>query len=153
MSQAHIKMKLVLIAPFNALVLAILALRGYSATRVALQTALFFCWSGLFAYQITPTRIRRGLPFLLLNLLLFGLCLANTGGLVSPFMPLVLSMVAGVSVSLSSLGERGAFFGAVTVLFVSSRPPRTPKRAGSWLPLPPTTGFRPPSTSSSRSPL
>jgi len=119
MSQAHVRMKLVLIAPFNALVLAILSLRGYSPARVGLQTALFFCWAGLFAYQVSPGRTRRSSVAPLLNLALFGLCLANTGGLFSPFMPLVLSMVAGASVGLSRRVDRAAFFTGIGLLFVA----------------------------------
>jgi signal transduction histidine kinase len=118
MSQAHIRMKLVLIAPFNALVLAVLALRGYSPARVGLQTGLFFCWAALFAYQVSPGRARKSIWVMVLHILVFALSLANTGGLTSPLVPLVVSMIAGVSVGLAERFERAIFFGAIGVMFV-----------------------------------
>jgi signal transduction histidine kinase len=124
MSQAHVRMKLVLIAPFHAIVLAVLALRGYPSGRVVLQTGIFLAWSALFAYQASPTIVVtyarggwRRAAIVYLNMILFGVAMANTGGLASPITPLVLSMVAGVSVSLSNRRERRSFFGFVFAMF------------------------------------
>jgi signal transduction histidine kinase len=124
MQQAHVRMKLALIAPFHALVLAILALRGYPASRVVLQTVIFLLWSGLFAYQASPSNSglyatpgRPRVAMLYVNLILFALAMANTGGLMSPILPLVLSMVAGVSVGLPNRAERVTFFGTVVAIF------------------------------------
>lgn len=124
MSQAHVRMKLVLIAPFHAMVLAILALRGYPSHRILAQTAIFLLWSALFAYQSSPSVARaysgggwhRG-AILYTNMGLFALALGNTGGLASPIMPLVLSMIAGVSVGLPHKNDRLAFFGSVILMF------------------------------------
>ena len=124
MSQAHVRMKLVLIAPFHALVLAMLALRGYPALRVGFQTAIFLCWSGLFAYQASPSYSKsyatgwRRTAALYTNLALFALAMANTGGLRSPLLPLLLAMVAGVAVGLARRQEQLAFFGTVVLIFV-----------------------------------
>jgi signal transduction histidine kinase len=124
MSHAHVRMKLALIAPFQALILAILALRGYPSERVAVQTGIFLVWAALFAYQAAPsssasyvasTRPRRLIIFA--NVFLFALTLGNTGGLLSPVLPLVLSMVAGVSVGLPGRVERAAFFGVIIGVF------------------------------------
>jgi signal transduction histidine kinase len=124
MSQAHVRMKLVLIAPFHAMVLAILAFRGYPSGRVVLQTGIFLAWSALFAYQASPsiaatytTPSWRRTAILYGNMALFAVAMGNTGGLASPITPLMLSMVAGVSVSLSSRRERMSFFGFVFAIF------------------------------------
>jgi signal transduction histidine kinase len=124
MSQAHVRMKLALVAPFHALVLAVLALRGFPAMRLGIQTGVFLLWSALFAFQASPTygskyggpsRVR--LLVVHLNLLLFAISIGNTGGLMSPLLPLVLTMAAGVSVGLPSRLERLAFFGVMVALF------------------------------------
>jgi len=117
-------MKLALIAPFHALVLVILATRGYPSARLAAQTVIFLVWSALFAFQASPayatvyaTAGRQRTITLYGNLLLFALAMANTGGLMSPIIPLTLTMVAGVSVGLPSRLERLTFFGAVISVF------------------------------------
>jgi signal transduction histidine kinase len=126
MSQAHIRMKLVLIAPFHAIVLAILALRGYPSGRLAVQTAIFLAWSALFAVQASPTTGgiysvpgKQRTVALYANLLLFALAIGNTGGLMSPVTPLLLTMAAGVSVGLPSRVERLVFFGAIVSIFAA----------------------------------
>lgn len=124
MSQAHVRMKLALIAPFQALVLALLALRGYPAPRLAVQTVVFLVWSGFFAYQAAPSNAtlftvpgRSRTVALYANLALFALSLGNTGGLMSPLLPLVLTMAAGVSVGLPTRAEKLTFFGALLATF------------------------------------
>jgi signal transduction histidine kinase len=124
MSQAHVRMKLVLIAPFHAMVLAILALRGYPSHRIMAQTAIFLLWSALFAYQASPSVALSygagGKPrsvILYANMAFFALAMANTGGLASPIMPLVLSMIAGVSVGLPHRNDLLTFFGSVIAMF------------------------------------
>jgi signal transduction histidine kinase len=119
-------MKLALIAPFHALVLALLALRGYPPVRLAAQTAIFLVWSAVFAMQASPAHAsmyayssRRRTITLYGNLLLFALAMANTGGLMSPILPLVLTMAAGVSVGLPSRMERLTFFGAMLFIFAA----------------------------------
>jgi signal transduction histidine kinase len=126
MSQAHIRMKLALIAPFHALVLALLAIRGYPPIRLAVQTAIFLVWSALFAFQASPAHGaalavpgRRRNTMLYGNMVLFALAMANTGGLMSPLLPLVLTMAAGVSVGLPSRFERLIFFGVMVTIFAT----------------------------------
>ncbi len=126
MSQAHVRMKLALIAPFHALVLALLAIRGYPPMRLALQTGIFLVWSALFAYQASPAHAatltvpgQRRNALLYGNMLLFALAMANTGGLMSPIIPLVLTMAAGVSVGLPSRADRLMFFGVMVVIFAT----------------------------------
>jgi len=124
MSQAHIRMKLALIAPFHALVLAVLALRGYPPIRLGIQTAIFLVWSAVFAMQASPSNAAssakpgpRRTAIVYGNVALFGVAMANTGGLMSPILPLVLTMAAGVSVGLPNRAERFTFFGAVVSIF------------------------------------
>jgi signal transduction histidine kinase len=127
MSQAHVRMKLALIAPFHALVLAILAFRGYPAPRLALQTVIFLTWSALFAVQASNASssmyssgvARRSSRYLYANLGLFALAIGNTGGLMSPLVPMVLTMMAGVSVGLPNRAGRMQFFGVVSLVFAS----------------------------------
>ncbi len=126
MSLAHVRMKLALIAPFHALVLAVLAIRGFPPVRLALQTVIFLVWSGLFAIQASPSTSglyagssRQRTARLYANLALFALAMANTGGLMSPLMPLLLTMAAGISVGLPNRLERIMFFGAIVAIFAT----------------------------------
>jgi signal transduction histidine kinase len=126
MAQAHVRTKLALIAPFQAFVLAILALRGFPAGRLVLQFAVFLVFSALFAFQASPAHAalygtpgKQRTTWLLAALALFGLSMGNTGGLMSPVLPLVLPMAAGVSVSLSSRADRLVFYGGLVAIFAS----------------------------------
>ena len=126
MAQAHVRTKLALIAPFQALVLAVLALRGYPAIRLGLQLAIFLVFSALFAFQTSPAKValyttpgKQRTGWLLAALVLFALAMGNTGGLMSPFVPLTLPLAAGVSVSLSSRAERVVFFGTLVAIFAA----------------------------------
>jgi signal transduction histidine kinase len=124
MAQAHVRMKLALIAPYHALVLAILALRGYPAERLVVQFVAFLAFTAIFAYQATPASVgaahrqsRLRTASLLATLGLFAVAMANTGSLMSPFLPLVLPMAAGISVSLQGKVERALFFGTLIGVF------------------------------------
>src|ERR1700678_747130 len=70
MGQAQARMRLVLIAPFHAVVLAILAVRGLPSRRVAIQTAVFLVMCGLFVYRVTPSN-QKALPHLSFGFLTF----------------------------------------------------------------------------------
>jgi two-component system, NtrC family, sensor histidine kinase HydH len=108
MGQAQARMRLVLIAPFHAVVLAILAVRGLPSGRVAIQTAVFLVMCGLFVYRVTPSN-QKALPHLSFGFLTFLVSVANTGGLASPLLPLGLPMLAGASVTLTRT-SRTVFF-------------------------------------------
>lgn len=126
MAEAHVRTKLALIAPFQALVLALLALRGFPAARLALQFAIFLVFAALFAFQSSPAKValyttpgKQRTTWLLAALVLFALSMGNTGGLMSPFVPLTLPLAAGVSVSLSRRAEHIVFFGALVSIFAA----------------------------------
>src|SRR5580700_9092701 len=108
MGQAQARMKLAMIAPFHAVVLALLAIRGFPSARVGIQTVVFLTMCGLFAYRVSPSN-EKMLPRLTLAFLTFLASVANTGGLASPLLPLGLPMLAGASVTLSRI-PRGIFF-------------------------------------------
>ncbi len=97
-----------MIAPFHAVVLAVLAIRGMPSGRVVIQTAVFLVMCGLFAYRV-PRSNQKGLPHLALGFLTFLVSVANTGGLASPLLPLGLPMLAGASVTLTRV-PRTIFF-------------------------------------------
>src|SRR5579863_9956781 len=80
MGQAQARMKLAMIAPFHAVVLAVLAIRGFPSGRVAIQTGVFLLMCGLFAYRTAPSN-QKMLPQLTLAFLAFLASVANTGGL------------------------------------------------------------------------
>jgi signal transduction histidine kinase len=108
MGQAQARMRLVMIAPFHAIVLALLVIRGLPSGRVAIQTGVFLVMCALFAYRVTPS-YHKSLPQLTLAFLTFTVSVANTGGLASPLMPLGMSMLAGASITLTRV-PRTVFF-------------------------------------------
>ena len=115
MSQAHIRMKLVLIAPFHAIVLAILALRGYPSGRLALQTVIFLAWSAVFAVQASPGNGgmysvpgKQRTSVLYANLLLFALAIGNTGGSTSTAPPKASATIRPGPSGRMSRGKWGA---------------------------------------------
>jgi len=117
MGQAQARMKLAMIAPFHAVVLALLAIRGFPSTRVAIQTCVFLMMCGLFAYRTSPSN-QKMLPQLTLAFLTFLASVANTGGLASPLLPLGLPMLAGASVTLARI-PRGIFFTVCAIGFTA----------------------------------
>jgi two-component system, NtrC family, sensor histidine kinase HydH len=108
MGQAQARMRLVMIAPFHAVVLAILVIRGLPSGRIAIQTGVFLVMCGLFAYRVSPSN-QKSLPQLTLAFLTFLISVGNTGGLASPLLPLGLPMLAGASVTLGKV-PRTIFF-------------------------------------------
>src|SRR5580698_10372495 len=119
MGQAQARMRLVMIAPFHAVVLAILAIRGMPSGRVAIQAAVFLLMCGLFAYRVSPTHHhQKSLPHLALGFLTFVVSVGNTGGLASPLLPLGLPMLAGASVTLGKFA-RAFFFTLCAVGFTA----------------------------------
>jgi signal transduction histidine kinase len=137
MGQAQARMRLAMIAPFHAIVLALLACRGFPPARLAIQTVGFLFLCGLFAFRTSPVN-HKSLQQFSLSFLAFLLNIANTGGLASPLLPLGLPVLAAASVILAN-GVRGKiFFGlcaaGFTGLALSSRsllgnlpPPLTPQ--------------------------
>jgi signal transduction histidine kinase len=119
MGRAQGRMRLALIAPFHAVVLAMLALRGLPPARVAIQTFVFLVMCGLFAYSTTTIQQRNLLFSLLLGFLTFALSVGNTGGLASPLLPLGLPMLAGASVTLPRPFHRKVFFSFCAVGFTA----------------------------------
>lgn len=115
MGQAQARMKLVMIAPFHAVVLALLAVRGFPSVRVAIQTGVFLTMCGLFAYRVAPSN-HKTLPQLTLAFLTFLISVANTGGLASPLLPLGMPMLAGASVTLARI-PRTIFFVVCSIGF------------------------------------
>jgi signal transduction histidine kinase len=109
MGQAQSRMRLAMIAPFHAVVLALLALRGFPPARLAIQTVAFLCLCLLFSIQTSPAKYKT-LPHLSVGFLLLLLSVANTGGLASPLLSLGLPMLAGASITLASGMPRRAFF-------------------------------------------
>jgi signal transduction histidine kinase len=112
-------MRLALIAPFHAVVLAMLALRGLPPARVVIQTIVFLVMCGLFAYGTTTLKQKNLLLSLLLGFSTFVLSVGNTGGLASPLMLLGLPMLAGASVTLPRPFHRRVFFGFCAVGFTA----------------------------------
>src|SRR5262249_790424 len=117
MGQAQSRMKLVMIAPFHAIVLAVLAVRGFPSDRVAIQTGVFLLTCGLFAYRVGPSN-HKMLPELTLAFLTFLISVGNTGGLASPLLPLGLPMLAGASVTLARV-PRSIFFVVCSIGFTA----------------------------------
>jgi signal transduction histidine kinase len=109
MGQAHSRMRLATIAPFHAIVLALLAFRGLPTPRLILQTVAFLLLCLVFAYRSSLTT-HKGLGQLSLSFALFLLTVGNTGGLASPLLPLGLPLFAAASVTLPSGFPRRAFF-------------------------------------------
>jgi signal transduction histidine kinase len=114
MGQAQARMRLAMIAPFHAIVLALLALRGFPPARLVVQTIAFLFLCGLFAFRTSPIN-HKSLPQFSLNFLTFLLSVANTGGLASPLLPLGLPMLAAASVILAN-GVRGRLFFALSAV-------------------------------------
>jgi signal transduction histidine kinase len=117
MGRAQGRMRLALIAPFHAVVLAMLALRGLPPTRIVIQSVVFLAMCGLFAYGTTEMKHKNLLFSLLLGFSTFLLSVGNTGGLASPLMLLGLPMLAGASVTLPRPFQRMVFFGFCGVGF------------------------------------
>jgi signal transduction histidine kinase len=136
MGQAQARMRLAMIAPFHAIVLALLAFRGFPPARLLVQTVAFLFLCGVFAFRTSPVN-HKSLPQFSLSFLTFLVSVANTGGLASPLLPLGLPILAGASVILAN-GVRGKIFFALcaagfTALALLSRtlvgnlpPPLTP---------------------------
>ncbi len=124
MGHAQARMRLAMVVPFHAVVLALLAFRGFPPTRLAIQTAAFLVMCALFALRVSPSP-QKPMAHLTLGFATFTVAVANTGGLASPLLPLALPMLAGASVTLATSIQRGAFFtlagAAFTGLALASR--------------------------------
>jgi signal transduction histidine kinase len=127
MGRAQGRMRLALIAPFHAVVLALLALRGLPSTRIAIQTAVFLVMCGLFTYRSAASNQRSLLFSLLLGFLTLMISVGNTGGLASPLLLLGLPILASASVTLPGRFQRTVFFSfcaaGFTALALLSRTP------------------------------
>lgn len=110
-------MRLALIAPFHAIVLALLAMRGLPPVRVAIQAAALLLMGGLFAYRTAALDQWNLLVSLLLSFLTLMVSAGNTGGLASPLLLLGLPMLAGASVTLPSRFQRRVFFVSCAIGF------------------------------------
>src|SRR5580704_3342894 len=108
MGHAQSRMRLAMIAPFHALVLALLAYRGFPPARLTVQTFGFLFLCGLFAFRTSPLN-HKSLSQFSLSFLSLLLVVANTGGLASPLLPLCLPMLAAASIILAN-GVRGKIF-------------------------------------------
>jgi len=109
MGQAQVRMRLATVVPFHAVVLGLLAVRGFPAGRVAVQTTAFLLMCLHYAYP-TPSSHQKSLPNMAMSFAVFLITLGNTGGLASPLLPLGLPMIAGASIVLSSGTPRRTFF-------------------------------------------
>jgi signal transduction histidine kinase len=107
MGQAQARMRLAMVAPFQALVLALFALRGLPTGRLGIQAGVFVATCAL--YGLAP-KGGKSLKHMSLGLLTFVVGIANTGGLASPLVPLALPLLAGASVTLPSPAPRTIFF-------------------------------------------
>jgi signal transduction histidine kinase len=112
-------MKLALIAPFHALVLVLLTMRGLPPTRIAIQAGVLLLMCGLFAYRTAVQNQWNLLLSLLLGFLTLMVSVGNTGGLASPLLLAGLPILAGASVTLPSRFQRTVFFSSCAVGFTS----------------------------------
>ena len=119
MGQAQARMRLAMIAPFHAIVLALLAFRGFPPARLLVQTLGFLFLCGLFAFRTSPVN-HRSLPQFSLSFLTFLVAVGNTGGLASPLLPLGLPLLASASVVLAN-GTRGKVFFALCAAGFTAR--------------------------------
>jgi signal transduction histidine kinase len=116
MGQAQVRMRLATVVPFHAVVLGLLAMRGFPPARLAVQTAVFLLMCLQYAIPSSPTK-NKSLPQLTMGLGVFMVSIGNTGGLASPLLPLGLPMIAGASIVLSPGMTRRAFFTMFAVAF------------------------------------
>jgi signal transduction histidine kinase len=118
MGQAQVRMRLATVVPFHAVVLGLLALRGFPPARLAVQTGVFLLMCLHFAYPSSATK-HKSLPQIAVSFGVFLLGVGNTGGLASPLLPLGVPMIAGASIVLSSGIPRKTFFALCAVGFTA----------------------------------
>jgi nitrogen-specific signal transduction histidine kinase len=117
MSQSSARLRLALVLPFYAGVLVILACRGFPAIRIAVQSGMLLFYVFLFVHQTMRTApASNKLRTFVASFLAYAICLANTGGLASPLIPLGLGMLTSAAVTLEAPRQRTTFLGVVVVV-------------------------------------
>jgi signal transduction histidine kinase len=110
--------RIAMIAPFHALVIALLAMHGFPRERLAIQVAASSTiLLGFLAVEHTGGRKNRLLLFLCGTSILVAI--GNTGGLMSPLLLSLLPFIVGIAMNPELENRRRHFVGKFLVVFAA----------------------------------